>query len=206
MPDDPSWRTFFDEIPRWDEKPGEKFVQLNGAEEAGRVRALGSDQRLPAAPGRLRRRDRHLPAGRSDVRPDARAGGHRRSVTPAGTCRTTVEQNLVLPLGAAEQGDRPVQGAEGDRPRRAGRGHDRRRHRLPRHRHVQARHRLIARPRRRAAHAAGGEVGNDGPGRSATCASRSPAASIPAASTTSPTSASTATAATSAGTACRTSR
>src|SRR5688572_3928207 len=30
MPEDPSWRTYFDEIPRWDEKPGEKFVQLNG--------------------------------------------------------------------------------------------------------------------------------------------------------------------------------
>src|SRR5918999_1964765 len=28
MPEDPSWRTFFDEIPRWDEKPGEKVVQL----------------------------------------------------------------------------------------------------------------------------------------------------------------------------------
>jgi hypothetical protein len=29
MPEDPSWKTFFDEIPRWDEKPGEKFVQLS---------------------------------------------------------------------------------------------------------------------------------------------------------------------------------
>jgi sulfite reductase (ferredoxin) len=29
MPEDPSWRTFFDEIPRWEEKPGEKFVQLS---------------------------------------------------------------------------------------------------------------------------------------------------------------------------------
>ncbi len=28
MPDDPSWRTFFDEIPSYSEKPGEKFVQL----------------------------------------------------------------------------------------------------------------------------------------------------------------------------------
>src|SRR5688572_6809092 len=30
MPDDPSWRTFFDEIPRFAERPHEKFVQLNG--------------------------------------------------------------------------------------------------------------------------------------------------------------------------------
>src|SRR5688572_30918862 len=29
MPEDPSWRQFFDEIPRWDEKPGEKIVQLS---------------------------------------------------------------------------------------------------------------------------------------------------------------------------------
>src|SRR5215212_7189449 len=29
MPDDPSWRTFFDEIPHYDERPGEKFVQLS---------------------------------------------------------------------------------------------------------------------------------------------------------------------------------
>src|SRR5215218_169111 len=28
MPEDPSWRTFFDEIPRWDERPGQKVVQL----------------------------------------------------------------------------------------------------------------------------------------------------------------------------------
>src|SRR5436190_3727523 len=30
MPDDPSWKTFFDEIPRYVERAGEKFVQLNG--------------------------------------------------------------------------------------------------------------------------------------------------------------------------------
>src|SRR5438045_1396844 len=29
MPDDPSWRTFFDEIPKFAESPGEKFVQLS---------------------------------------------------------------------------------------------------------------------------------------------------------------------------------
>src|SRR5215211_6308024 len=30
MPEDPSWRKFFDEIPRWDERPsGEKLVQLS---------------------------------------------------------------------------------------------------------------------------------------------------------------------------------
>ena len=29
MPEDPSWRTFFDEIPRWDERPGQKVVQLS---------------------------------------------------------------------------------------------------------------------------------------------------------------------------------
>src|SRR4051794_26517415 len=28
MPEDPSWRTFFEEIPHYSEKPGEKFVQL----------------------------------------------------------------------------------------------------------------------------------------------------------------------------------
>src|SRR5687768_4622295 len=29
MPEDPSWRVHFDQIPRWEEKPGEKFVQLS---------------------------------------------------------------------------------------------------------------------------------------------------------------------------------
>src|SRR3989440_9743833 len=28
MPEDPSWRTFFEEMPRWGGRPGEKFVQL----------------------------------------------------------------------------------------------------------------------------------------------------------------------------------
>ena len=31
MPEDPSWRKYFDEIPKWDEQPGLKAVQLNGA-------------------------------------------------------------------------------------------------------------------------------------------------------------------------------
>jgi sulfite reductase (ferredoxin) len=31
MPEDPSWRRYFEEIPRWEEGPGLKAVQLNGA-------------------------------------------------------------------------------------------------------------------------------------------------------------------------------
>src|SRR5204862_919871 len=31
MPEDPSWRKYFDEIPRYDEKPAWQGVQLNGA-------------------------------------------------------------------------------------------------------------------------------------------------------------------------------
>ena len=31
MPDDPSWRKYFDQIPRYDEQPGLQAVQLNGA-------------------------------------------------------------------------------------------------------------------------------------------------------------------------------
>jgi sulfite reductase (ferredoxin) len=31
MPEDPSWRKHFDEIPKWDEQPGLQAVQLNGA-------------------------------------------------------------------------------------------------------------------------------------------------------------------------------
>ena len=30
MPDDPSWRKYFDEIPNWDDQPSMKAVQLNG--------------------------------------------------------------------------------------------------------------------------------------------------------------------------------
>jgi sulfite reductase (ferredoxin) len=63
MPDDPSWRTFFDEIPSYDERPGEKFVQLStqkkpdGFERWEQTNVYGQRQ------AGLRRRHRHLPAG-----------------------------------------------------------------------------------------------------------------------------------------------
>ena len=71
------------------------------------------------------------------------------------TMRTTVEQNLLLRWvqrgGPARRSTRRLK-AIGLAD--AGRRHDHRHHRLPRHRHLQARHLVVARPRGRAAQAA----------------------------------------------------
>jgi sulfite reductase (ferredoxin) len=102
MPEDPSWRTFFDEIPRYSEQPGQKVVQINVKKKPDGYDPLGTDQRVRAAPAGLRRRDRHVPAGRFDERPDARLGA---PLAPLrhGNVRTTVEQNLVLRWVPAEK-------------------------------------------------------------------------------------------------------
>jgi sulfite reductase (ferredoxin) len=95
MPDDPSWRTFFDEIPRWDERPGEKFVQLTtqkkpeGYERWEETNVYGQRQQGYAVVTVT------CPLG--DLTSDqmrALADMSRRYA--GGNVRTTVEQNLVF--------------------------------------------------------------------------------------------------------------
>ena len=96
---------------------------------------------------------------------------------------------------ALDRGARP--GGAPRRPRRGGPGAARRldpgrHHRVPGHRHLQARHLVVARARRRAAAPRSRLATSSSTTRSRTSRSRSRAASTRAASTTSPTSASTA--------------
>jgi len=95
MPDDPAWREHFDRIPRFEEKPGLKAVQLNGAR-----RPEGYDEWAKTNLYQQRQAGYYVatvtcPLG--DVTPDqmrALADIARRYA--GGNARTTVEQNIVL--------------------------------------------------------------------------------------------------------------
>jgi sulfite reductase (ferredoxin) len=95
MPDDPSWREHFDKIPRYEEKPGLKAVQLNG------VRRPPGYEQWAATNLYEQRQSGYFvatvtcPLG--DLSSDqmrALADISRRYA--GGSARTTVEQNLVL--------------------------------------------------------------------------------------------------------------
>ena len=86
-------------------------------------------------------------------------------------------------LGERSRSAGALRRTEAGRSGHAGRGHDRRCFLLPRHGYLQARHRFLARARGRTAHAPGGEKRRDWTKPSAASASRSAAASTPAAST-----------------------
>jgi len=94
-PDDPAWREHFDRIPRFEEKPGLKAVQLNGAR-----RPEGYDEWAKTNLYQQRQAGYYVatvtcPLG--DVTPDqmrALADIARRYA--GGNARTTVEQNIVL--------------------------------------------------------------------------------------------------------------
>ncbi|HYO08613.1 MAG TPA: hypothetical protein VER17_06535 [Tepidisphaeraceae bacterium] len=95
MPEDPSWRTFFDEIPRWDERPGEKFVQLTAQKKPdgfGRWEATNVyAQRQPGYAVVT------VTCPLGDLTADQMRQLADISARYAnGNCRTTVEQNLVL--------------------------------------------------------------------------------------------------------------
>jgi sulfite reductase beta subunit-like hemoprotein/uncharacterized protein (UPF0332 family) len=95
MPDDPAWREHFDRIPRFEEKPGLKAVQLNGAR-----RPEGYDEWARTNLYQQRQSGYYVatvtcPLG--DVTSDqmrALADIARRYA--GGNARTTVEQNIVL--------------------------------------------------------------------------------------------------------------
>jgi sulfite reductase (ferredoxin) len=95
MPDDPAWREHFDRIPRFEEKPGLKAVQLNGAR-----RPDGYDQWAGTNLYQQRQAGYYVatvtcPLG--DVTSDQmRALADISSRYAGGNARTTVEQNIVL--------------------------------------------------------------------------------------------------------------
>src|SRR5438067_3545621 len=95
MPEDPSWRTFFDEIPRWDERPGEKFVQLTTQKKPDGYERWEQTNIYPQRQAGYAVATVTCPLG--DLTSDqvrALAGIARRYA--GGNARTTVEQNLVL--------------------------------------------------------------------------------------------------------------
>ncbi len=183
---------------RGSETPLKSGAALNGAAQPDGFAAWHATNVYRAAPAGLRRRHRH-PAARRHHRAIRCARSPTSSRKYVGdTVRTTVEQNIVLRwVSEADLPDlyrRPARRSASGTP---GAQHDRRRHVVPGHRHLQARHRLLARPG--AASCAIAWPRSRSPARrrgAAACTSRSAAASTPAASITSPTSASTASAAT----------
>ncbi|HEY1922783.1 MAG TPA: hypothetical protein VGG44_08445 [Tepidisphaeraceae bacterium] len=95
MPEDPAWREHFDQIPRWEEKPSLKAVQLNGAR-----RPEGYDQWAATNLYQQRQSGYWLatvtcPLG--DLTPDQmRSLADIATRYAGGNARTTVEQNIVL--------------------------------------------------------------------------------------------------------------
>src|SRR5918993_925069 len=108
MPEDPSWRTFFGEIPRWDEKPGEKVVQLgvNGhkkPEDFARWEQTNVyDQRQSGYVVAT------ITCPLGDLTSDQmRALAHLSRKYAGGNVRTTVEQNLGFPWVPADKVETP---------------------------------------------------------------------------------------------------
>lgn len=95
MPDDPSWKSFFDEIPRWDEKPGEKFVQLNGQKKPAGFERWETTNVYPQRQPGYSVVTVTCPLG--DITSDQmRALASMSQRYAGGNVRTTVEQNLVF--------------------------------------------------------------------------------------------------------------
>ncbi len=97
MPEDPSWRTFFDEIPRWDEQPGEKVVQLsvNGSKKSPEFAKWEKTNIYPQRQSGYVVATITCPLG--DLTSDQmRALAHLSRKYAGGNVRTTVEQNLVF--------------------------------------------------------------------------------------------------------------
>ena len=197
MPDDPSWHQHFDEIPRYEEKPTWTGVQLNGVK-----RPEGFDE-WAATNIYEQRQPGYVvatvtcPLG--DLSSDQmRALADISTRYAGGNVRITVEQNLVMRWVSHDKvvdlyKELKVLGLA-----QPGAGSDCGCHRVPRHRHLQAGHRIVARISRRIARATrrlaapACNLAIRG-----TCESKFPVASTVAASITSPISVSTGTAETS---------
>ena len=159
---DPAARPALDRVPRRrcsaiDETPAAPGrARCNGAAAARGLRRVARDQRLPRSASRATSsRPSTLPLGDLTVDADARSWPTSPAVRRRhGAHHRRAEHRAALgargrPAGALRRAGRRSASAD------ARRRHDRRRHRLPRHRHLQARHLVVARPGRRAAHAAG---------------------------------------------------
>jgi sulfite reductase (ferredoxin) len=95
MPEDPSWKTFFDEIPRWDERPGEKLVQLTAQKKPEGFEAWEATNVYPQRQSGYVVATVTCPLG--DLTSDQmRALADISARYAGGNVRTTVEQNLVL--------------------------------------------------------------------------------------------------------------
>jgi sulfite reductase (ferredoxin) len=95
MPEDPSWREHFDRIPRYEEKPGLKTVQLNGARRPEGYDAWAKTNLYEQRQSGYYVATVTCPLG--DLSSDQmRALAEISRKYAGGNARTTVEQNLVL--------------------------------------------------------------------------------------------------------------
>ena len=95
MPDDPTWRKYFDEIPHFEEKPNWTGVQLNGQKRPEGFEAWAAtnvyEQRQPGYVVAT------ITCPLGDLSADqTRAVADIAARYADGNCRTTIEQNLVL--------------------------------------------------------------------------------------------------------------
>ena len=95
MPDDPSWRKFFDQIPRYEESPSLDAVQLNGARKPEGYDGWAKTNVYPQRQSGFATVTVTLPLG--DLSSDQmRKLADLVQKYASGHARTTVEQNIVL--------------------------------------------------------------------------------------------------------------
>jgi sulfite reductase (ferredoxin) len=95
MPDDPSWRKFFDQIPRYEESPSRDAVQLNGARKPEGYDEWAKTNVYPQRQSGFATVTVTLPLG--DLSSDQmRKLADLVQKYASGHARTTVEQNIVL--------------------------------------------------------------------------------------------------------------
>jgi len=95
MPEDPSWREYFNEIPRWNEQPGLNAVQLNGAHKPEGFDAWAATNVYEQRQAGFATVTVTCPLGDIDSN-QTRALAEMTRRFAGGNCRATVEQNIVL--------------------------------------------------------------------------------------------------------------
>ena len=166
---DPRWTAFLADLHATDEKPIRPAGPLPARCRRRRSDGFGAWRESNVVPQRqpgLRHGDPHAAARRPDVRAGARAGRRRPQVHGRRHAHDRRAEHAAA-LGERGRPARRLRGAREDRPRDGRRLDDQRHHGLPGHRHVQARHLVVARARGRA-HAPHPQVGHrQGPERQA---------------------------------------
>ena len=151
---DPRWTDYLRAVNQSDRAAAQAGINLNGHQRPEGFDAWYATNVYKQRQAGLRRGDRHAAAGRRQRRSAARARRHRAPLRQRHAAHDGGAKYFV-PLGQRSRSAGVLPGDQSHRPGRGGRGDHRRRDLLPRHRHLQTRYRLVARPGARAAPASG---------------------------------------------------